>query len=102
MLTNGSTAMVVFVEFCAEPASLLPHQGIDARIERNRPVEHLDAERVFLDLGRSAGKGRFHQMPEQAAHPLGSDEQGAFEELLQFSADRRNGDLAAFRLIPGE
>ena len=94
-LAGHPAVRVVLVEAAAQPSSLDADDRIHAGIVGGVPVEHLDADRVFLQLIRVTGEGFLRDVAQQAAQAAGILEALARQHAVQFGENSLGGDVHA-------
>ena len=85
-------AVVVLVEPAAQPAGFDAHDRIEPRIVFLVALEHLDADRVLLQLIGFAGQRLFDDVAQQFAEAAGGRKALRGEDAIELGANVRLGD----------
>ncbi len=88
----GAFAVVVLVEPAAQPAGFDAHDRIEPRIVLVVALEHLDADRVLLQLIGLAGQRLFDDVAQQLAEAAGGRKALRGEDAIELGANVRLGN----------
>ena len=58
---------IVSLQASAKPADFSANRGIDARVERSRPLKHVERNRVFVHLRSAAFDRGLDEIPQELA-----------------------------------
>ena len=67
---------VVLRQLAPKPSGFDPHDGINFRVVPRRTPVHLNTNVVFFNTIAAPGKRFFHQVPQEARQPAGSENRG--------------------------